>query len=171
MKTICSRCGGEINRSDYPENCLDDVIIRGICDKCADYVLWPHRPALMDFLDNLNAPVLVINSLGIVNSANKYARELLKKELPDIEGFQGGNVFECAFAKLPEGCGNTLHCDGCTIRNTVMDTFKSGKSYLKTPAGLCRGTPDKYQEIQFIISTEKVKDVVLLRIDKVDSNE
>lgn len=171
MKAICSLCSGVITISKSPENCSEGIITHGICDKCADKVLWPHRPLLMDFLDSLNAPVVVINSEGTVLSANKHARKLLTKELSEIEGFQGGNVFECAFAKLPEGCGKTLHCDGCTIRNTVMDTLRSGKSHLKIQAVLSRGTTDKYQEIQFLISTEKVKGVVLLRIDKVESNE
>ena len=95
----------------------------------------------------------------------------LQKELPHIEGFKGGDVFECAYAKLPEGCGETNHCDGCSIRKTVMDTFQTGKSHLKTPAYLFHGIPDNNDEIRFLISTEKVKDVVLLRIDEVGCNQ
>jgi transcriptional regulator with PAS, ATPase and Fis domain len=125
---------------------------------------------MVDFLDSLDAPVVVVDPAGNVISANKNARELLQKELSEIEGYPGGIVFECAFAKLPEGCGKTLHCDGCTIRNTVMDTFRSGKSHLRTPAGLTRGATEENREIQFLISTEKVKDVVLLRIDKIGSD-
>jgi hypothetical protein len=87
--------------------------------------------------------------------------------MKDFVGFRGGDVFECAYASLPGGCGETIHCEACTIRNTVMDTFKTGKSHLKTPAYLLQGIPDNYHEIQFEISTEKVKDVVLLRIDKI----
>ena len=79
-------------------------------------------------------------------------------------------MFECAYATLPGGCGNTIHCDGCTIRNTVMDTFQTGKSHLKKPAYRIHGIPDKNQEIHYLISTVKVKDVVLLRIDKIESN-
>lgn len=52
-----------------------------------------------------------------------------------------------------------------------MDTFQSGESHLKTPAYLNTGTPDDCKKVDFLISTEKVKEVVLLRIDKIDSNE
>jgi hypothetical protein len=71
------------------------------------------------------------------------------------------------YSALPEGCGKTVHCSGCAIRNTVMDTFQSGKSHLAVEAPLVYGTPDNRHEISFLISTEKVKDVVLLRIDTV----
>lgn len=99
--------------------------------------------------------------------ANSQALGILQKEMPEIVGRKGGDVFECAFAKFPQGCGNTVHCDACTIRNTVMDTMLSGNSHLRTPAYLIRGLPEDNQEIKFLISTEKVADVVLLRIDKV----
>jgi hypothetical protein len=165
MQFKCSKCGSVI--SDESETNSDRVIIKGICDECTSYLLWPNRPELSEFLDSLDAPVVVINSLGNVNTANQKARELLQKKLPDIQGFQGGNVFECAFAKLPEGCGKTIHCDGCTIRNSVMDTLHTGKSHLKIPAGLSHGTTDNYAQVQLLISTERINDVVMLRIDSI----
>lgn len=167
MKLVCSWCDGEIIRNDSPESSSDGVITHGICDNCADLALWPNRPKMEDFLDRLAVPVLVINSSGTVSSANKYARDLLQKELSEIEELPGGIVFECVFARLPEGCGKTLHCDGCTIRNAVMDTFQSGRSHVRTPAGLTRGTSEEKHEMQFLISTEMLRDIVLLRIDHV----
>lgn len=168
MKTVCAWCD-KVMRTESLDFHKDNIITHGICDDCAGLMLWPKRPEVMDFLDGLGAPVIVVDASGNACSANKQARTLLQKDLPDIEGLKGGVVFECAFAQLPEGCGNTIHCDGCTIRNTVMDTFMSGNSHLKTPAGLTRGTTDNHIELQFLISTEKVKDVVLLRIDKICS--
>ncbi len=47
-----------------------------------------------------------------------------------------------------------------------MDTFQTGKSHLNTPACLNRGDPDDCRKIDMLISTEKVMDVVLLRIDE-----
>jgi hypothetical protein len=169
MKKICSWC--KIYMGNVPSEFNSETdITHGICLKCFDEIFGPHKYNLLDFLDSLEAPVIVIDSTVRVMNANKQARVLLNKESKDIEGFRGGDVFECAFAKLPGGCGNTVHCDACTIRNTVMDTFQSGKSHLKTPAYLLQGIPDNYQEILFEISTEKVKDIVLLRIDNVVSN-
>jgi PAS domain-containing protein len=170
MRKMCSWC--KTGMGTVPsEFCSDADITYGICDECLNMHFGPRQVRFLDFIDSLNAAVVVIDETGSVNSANKKARELLNKELQYIEGFKGGDVFECAFAKLPGGCGETIHCDGCSIRNTVMDTFQTGKSHLKTPAFLFRGFPDNNNEIRFLISTEKVKDIVLLRIDEIGSNQ
>lgn len=164
MKTVCSWCN-KVIRAGSLKPCSDNIISHGICNECLLKILWPNNHALLDFFEDLEAPVVVINSLGNLSSANKSARELLQKELPDIEGFQCGNVFECVYSKLPEGCGKTIHCDSCTIRNTVMNTMQSSKSHLKIPAILHLGTIESVHEVQLLISTEKVEDVVLMRID------
>lgn len=145
----------------------EKLVSHGICKECTAAVFGSKKYSLMDFLDSLNAPVLTVDTEGKVGCANKQAREILQKEMPDIEGLTGGDVFACSYAHLPDGCGGSFHCDACTIRNTVMSTFQTGEGYLRIPAFLMRGTPDDTYEIQFLISTEKVADVVLLRIDKV----
>jgi hypothetical protein len=170
MRKMCSWCKTDLGT--VPSGLLSDTnITYGICEGCLDAYFGLRQIGILDFIDNLDAPVIVIDEAGNVNSANRKARVLLQKDLPHIEGFKGGDVFECAFAKLPEGCGETNHCDGCSIRNTVMDTFQTGKSHLETPAYLFQGIPDNNNEIRFLISTEKVKDVVLLRIDEVGCNQ
>jgi nitrogen fixation/metabolism regulation signal transduction histidine kinase len=164
MKKVCAWCKldmGIVSGID------DKYITHGICDDCSELMLWPHRSTVMSFLDTLNAPIIVVDSNGNACTANSQARKILRKDLKDIIGLRGGVIFNCAFSNLPEGCGFTVHCDGCTIRNTVMDTFMSGKSHLKVPAGLTRGTTEDRIEIQYMISTEKVEDTVLLRIDNV----
>jgi len=124
----------------------------------------------MDYLDSLGVPILVVDSEGSIDCANKYARDILQKAPSEINGRKGGDVFECAYAKLPKGCGNTIHCDACTIRNTVMDTHVTGNPHIYTKAYLTQGTPDENQEIKFLISTQKVANIVLLRIDKAGSH-
>ena len=166
MQRICAWCKKDLG-TIYSDHHSDSVISHGICDECKDSFFGSTKLSLMEYLDSLGAPVLVIDADGNAQTANKQAREIIQKELPDIEGFKGGDVFECAYAKLVGGCGKTVHCDTCTIRNTVMDTMLTGKSHLRSPAYLNQGTTDKHKEIKFLISTEKVADVVLLRIDKV----
>jgi len=169
MRKVCSWCKIELGTVPC-EPFSKSSITYGICDECLNTYFGPQQIGFLDFIDSLNAPVVVIDGTGSVSSANIKARVLLQKELPHIEGFKGGDVFECAFARLPGGCGETIHCDACTIRNAVMETFLTGKSHLKTPAYLLHGVFDDNHEIRFLISTEKVKDVVLLRIDEVDGS-
>jgi hypothetical protein len=99
--------------------------------------------------------------------ANEMALQFLDKDPDAVSGFKGGDVMECAYAKLPEGCGNTVHCAACTIRNNVMETFKTGKSLKRVPASLNRRSRGSVDKMEFLISTEKVDDIVLLRIDEV----
>ena len=170
MERICAWCNKKMGTIPS-ELETEKVITHGICIQCADKIYAEKGMELTSFLDRLEAPVVLVDDTGSVRTANKQARKLLQKDLTDIVGYQGGEVFRCANAGLPEGCGNTIHCSGCTIRNTVMDTLQSGKSHLNIPAYLNRGTPDNFKKIDFLISTEKAKGVVLLRIDKVSGNE
>ena len=166
MKRVCSWCGknlGELASDSHSK----ETITHGLCDECAHHIFAQTGMELVEYLDGLNEPVVVVDGEGTVKSANQQARTLLKKDLPDIEGYRGGEVFECKHSKQPEGCGNTIHCSGCVIRKTVMDTFETGKSYLKMPASLNHQTRDGEARVCYLISTEKVAGVVLLRIDSV----
>jgi hypothetical protein len=109
----------------------------------------------------------MVNSQGEVVLANDKALQLLQKDLATVSGFRGGDVMECAYARLPEGCGNTVHCTACAIRRTVMETFKTGICSQQVPAYLNRLSHRSVHKIKFLISTEKVDDIVLLRIDEV----
>lgn len=169
MKRVCAWCKTEME-STLLEGHSDDIITHGICTTCKEKILGPKKVELTTLLDSLNVPIVVVNAMANAETANKAARKILQKELPEITGFTGGAVFECAYSTLPEGCGKTIHCSGCAIRNTVMDTFQSGNSHLEIPAQLTKGTSDKNQEVILLISTEKVSDVVLLRIDKVGNS-
>ncbi|NTV48475.1 MAG: hypothetical protein HGB32_09970 [Geobacteraceae bacterium] len=155
--------------STHLEGQSGNSITHGICARCKDKILGPEKIELMTFLDSLNMPIVLVDAMGMAETANKAARKILKKELPEIVGFAGGVIFECAYSILPEGCGKTIHCSGCTIRNTVMDTFQSGNSHLEIKALLNQGTSDKNEEVFYLISTEKAGDVVLLKIDTADN--
>ena len=165
MKRVCAWCRrnmGAVHSGIQPES----AITHGICEDCANNLFGDMGMKLTAFLDSLAAPVLLVDSTGSVKTANQQAQALLRKDLPDIEGHQPGDVFECVHAETPEGCGHTIHCGGCAIRRTVMDTFRSGKSHVNVPAFVNRGTSGDGWKVDLLISTEKVKDVVLLRIDE-----
>ena len=164
MKSVCAWCGNDlIGDSLGPKHEAD--ISHGICSKCAKKLVSAKIFEFREYLDKLPAPILVVDGDGVVKTANKAAVKLLKKDISKIEDSRGGDVFECAYAKLPEGCGRTVHCSGCTIRRSVMDTISTGKPIVKSPAYLTREITGGKEELEFLISTEKSGNVVLLRID------
>jgi nitrogen-specific signal transduction histidine kinase len=126
---------------------------------------------LEKFLNSLKLPIVVVNETGTIVTGNDHAQKLLRKGPAEIEGYRGGEVFECAYARLPEGCGNTMHCSGCTIRRTVMETHGTGRSFLRVPATLNTGALQEPEKIKLLISTEKIAELVLLRIDEMEAQK
>lgn len=167
MKRICAWCKKDLGLTSTFNGTKDDPITHGICGDCARGTLSTGAKSLRAFLDQFSKPVFLMTPEGRIVTANSKGLSLLRKKPEEIDGELGGDVFECNYAHLPGGCGNTIHCRTCTIRNTVMDTLKSGMSNIRIPA-----YPDLHHmtgeiRIRFLITTEKIGESVLLRIDDV----
>ena len=80
-------------------------ITHGICDACMEKCFPDDGEAMREFLDRIDAPVLMMQSEPMVRLANKRARDILGKDLPDIEGHTNGDVIDCVHAGEPGGCG------------------------------------------------------------------
>ena len=162
MKTFCAWC----NREMYTEHTIKGpAITHGICNDCMDNVRFQYGAPVQEYIDSLSQPVCIVDDTGTVITANRSAQTMLQKKLDSIRGNKGGEVFECAYARLPEGCGNTIHCSGCAIRRTVMDSHATGEPHYRVPATLKPDSLDRNKDIALFISTEKVGEVVYLRID------
>ena len=166
MRKICAWCYGEIGFTVSPGE-IHPSVSYGICLECANLFLADQGVHLSAFLDALNVPVLLVDNDVRVIGANTLALSLVQKDLPEIENHHGGDVFECIYAATPEGCGKTVHCSGCAIRIAVRDTFHSGCSHREIPAYLKCERSGQPERIGLLISTEKVNDAVLLKIDSV----
>jgi hypothetical protein len=166
MEKKCVQCGREVGGND-PDTSAMLSMTHGLCEPCASKSLSESRESIGQFLDRLGVPVLLIESGPSVFTGNRYAREILGKALPDIENHRGGEVIECVNSKTPEGCGFNVHCKSCTIRNTVLDTFATGKSHTSVSAYPDIDTPSGVKTMRYQISTVKVGDFVMLRIDDI----
>jgi len=122
---------------------------------------------MAEFLDALSAPTLLVNQDRQVICANQQAQRLLGKELHEITGRLGGEVFACEHAELPGGCGQTVHCRTCAIRNAVMHTAATGEPCKRVPAYRDLGQLSDEKTVRFYVSTEKDGEVVLVRIEEV----
>ncbi|TAL16164.1 hypothetical protein EPN96_09940 [bacterium] len=158
MKQVCAWCCKTIEEGDSGAE-----ITHGICQECFGYFSRDECETLQGFLDRLEAPVLLVDGNVSILGANRSALKFLKKEPPEIKGSLAGDVIECAYARHPEGCGKTLHCSGCVIRNTVTATNGDGRG---------RWRVEGYQELQgaaeaasIYVSTEKIGDVIFLKVE------
>ncbi len=137
------------------------------CETCREELLQPRTAqSLADYLDRLKVPVLVMADDVRVVGGNAAARALLGKDAADICGHLPGEVIECAYARLPGGCGNTEHCKACTIRQLVTNTHLTGESHHHVPAYQDIRLPGGVREMRYLVSTEKVGPFVLLRMDE-----
>ena len=119
------------------------------------------------FIDSYDEPLVVVDAMGQVVTANQGVQRFLGKSLHDIEGLLGGDVFDCEYASLPGGCGKTEHCPSCTIRSAVMECHRTGRSATSISAVLNHSGAAGTQLLRLQLTTELVGRIVLLRIDKV----
>jgi hypothetical protein len=167
MRVICSWCHKELEPAPTHTGDTGSETSHGICPSCKDYFLSGKRPTLNEFLNQIPVPVLVVNPQGEIEFANRPALTLLEKDIDQVKGFKGGDAMECVYSRLPKGCGKTVHCKACTIRKNVTKTFESGQNLQRVPAYLNRRAGNDMIRINFLISTKKENDIVLLRIDQV----
>jgi len=149
----------------------EDLITHGICNRCLAEVSTDPDRKMQSFLNGIPAPILLVDTDGTVVSANKFACQQLGKNLSQVRRRRGGEVLECAWSRLPGGCGRTDHCDGCVIRKSVMKTLKTGLSILRKKAYIIVQTPEGKRRRWVWISTQKMNDVVILRLDDMSEPE
>ena len=101
-----------------------------MCEDCYDHMMRQLDGVSFDeYLEGFDFPVVLVDEEGRLAAANHKALDALNKPLERVKGFLGGEAFECAYARLEEGCGNTLHCPACTIRMLVNKTREEESSY------------------------------------------
>ncbi len=135
MVTVCAYCNTILRPASEP----DEPVNHGICETCHTRFLSLLGVNIARYLDLLDAPVVLVDEEARILSANHLARGLF--EIPagtDSNPRLCGNVFACENAGLPGGCGQTVQCSGCAIRNTVMETHRTGAPVDRRPAVLTR---------------------------------
>ena len=172
MKRVCAWCQKDLDSyhiGKISETCAP--ITHGICGDCIRANLSFKAKPLYSFLEQFPKPVFLITEEVRIVAGNSAGLELLGKTHAEVKGILGGDAFDCKYAGQPGGCGNTLHCKSCTIRNAVTETMQSGKNYVSIPAypDLHHMTGEK--RLCFLITTEKINESVLLRIDSVTEED
>jgi hypothetical protein len=165
MTRVCAWCRtemGTVEGSKQP----DDVTSHGICKRCVDNLIFQQGAPLQAYLDSIPVPVMAVDRNVVVGSVNAKGCEVLGKEAKEIVQHLGGDVFECAHARLPEGCGRTMHCSGCVIRRSVTYTYETGNALTMVPATLSLSRKNSLSPVQLTITTVKAGSMVILRVDR-----
>jgi hypothetical protein len=163
MNKICKQCkaGLESNpKTDY-------IVTDGICSQCIENIFNDQENLLTAFINNIDAPILLMQpDPRQVRTANKKACELFDKDLSQIEGHRGGQVFDCEHAFTEAGCGKDENCEDCKIKNSVVETFSNGKSFNGVSTVLDIKINNSFMPFTLQVSTEKIGNLALIKIDE-----
>lgn len=160
MRVICAYCKKDLG---FKEPMESNLISHGMCPGCYSYFQNQlNGLKLGEYLDRFETPVLVVDDNVRVIAANQEMAKLLNKPERDVCGLLGGDVLECQNARLPGGCGRSIHCKTCTIRIMVGKTIESGEAQPAKPAFMDQNN----QKVSFWISTEflKILDRALVKV-------
>ncbi len=136
MQLVCSYCRKDLGKKPP----FDDAsLTHGMCKGCGEYfsAQWGGI-SYGEYLGRFEFPVVMVEGEGRVVAINRPACDFLGRRPGDVVGLLGGEALECAHARLPEGCGKTVHCSTCAIRNSVTRTHQTGEPLRRVPARLRR---------------------------------
>lgn len=162
---VCRSCG---KTAPLKEQEAEFVISKEICASCRSKIAKADTARdNKKVLDSIDAPVLLMQpDPRQVSAANNKAAELFSKELPGMEGHRGGEVFDCVHAFTEAGCGKDVHCEDCGIKKAVVETFSAGGNSRGVSAELRIRKGDRVAGYVLEVTTEKVGELALLRIDR-----
>ena len=164
MKIICSYCRADMGEKEP----LDDLgATHGICSECFEYFSrqW-NGYHLSEYLDTFTEPMIIFSpNARVVAYNSSYARNFLKEDGKTV-GLLGGEFLECAHSRLPEGCGRTVCCRDCAIRNAILTTLRTGQPQEKVPAFLNTFEKGKPLVKNLTLSTERHGPVVRMMIEE-----
>ena len=145
----------------------DGNISHGMCEPCYEYFSAQWSGMNWDeYLNRFHQPVVLLNGDGRVVAFNEESRKILNNgDRGMVSGLPGGEVRECVYARLPEGCGKTLHSVACTIRIVTESTLSTGEIFENVPACLSRETGG----VQFLISTNKLGSLTQIIVKNSDA--
>lgn len=103
--------------------------------KQAEMALHERQAELSAIYDNVPLLMLLVDEERRVEKANHTAASLVQRAAEEMLGLYGGEALRCVHSTdHPLGCGFGQVCKSCTIRNTVLDTFKTGNNHYQVEA-------------------------------------
>lgn len=166
QKIECRWCKRKFEVS--PEKNADFIVTEGTCSTCDDMIFKSkNKDTVKNYVDTINAPILVLQAEPRqVFTANTKACELFNKQLDHIEGYRGGQVFDCVQSFTEAGCGKDINCENCRIKDAIVETLTTSNSFenIHSPLDIKKVNIIKSYSLQ--ISTEKAGDLALVRIDE-----
>jgi len=141
----------------------------GMCPACIEHFVRQWKGLDLDeYLNNFEKPVFVVDSDRRLIACNRPAEKSMGWDMEAVRGLRTGEFMECGHARLPEGCGQTIHCRDCQLRISIKETMETGEARINVPAyqaSFSKGLP---QTRLLTISTMKVGQAVAVTIENME---
>jgi len=122
--------------------------------KHAEEELRESREELEAIYENAPLLMLLLDSERRVRKGNKHATDFIGASEESMMMQRGGEVLGCIHRlDHPNGCGFGPGCEECTIRNTVLETFRTGQSFNQEETSLPLIREQEETEFTFLVST------------------
>lgn len=169
MKRVCAWCNSKMGTVRVKATDAPCMVTHSICSDCSDNLDFQLGVTLHRYLDSLKIPIVALNEKGRIIGINHEASKIYAGGKGEKIADWPHKVFECAHARLPQGCSNRVHCSGCAIRLVVTDCYRTGTSLRDTPAHITHCDSDAPEQAELLISADKIDKIVFLRIVSADN--
>lgn len=164
MKRVCAWCNRQMETMQTDDGEVEGLVTHSICNDCADNLDFQMGVSLARYLDSLKIPIIAFDERGRIIAVNEEALKFHKNKNVDISANWTDKIYECAHARLPEGCEKAVHCSGCAIRFVTADAYNTGLSQSDVPAHFNACSAELTEEIDILVSADKIENTIFLRI-------
>ncbi len=146
-------------------NSFQDITDR----KLAEIKIQQSEAELAAIYNYTPIAILLVDNERRIRKINKFALKFTDRKEEEVFGIHGGEALRCLYSiKDPRGCGFSEDCQDCTIRNTVLDTFKTKIPHINIEATLYLLPGGDIDNVHLLISTVPLKfdgeDLVLISL-------
>ncbi|MBS3742391.1 MAG: PAS domain S-box protein, partial [Candidatus Cloacimonetes bacterium] len=109
---------------------------------------------LSTIYENVPLIMMLVDKERRVKKINGSGEKFTGRSAIELLGMKGGEALRCLHhLDDPRGCGFGEFCEECKVRNTVLDTFKTGEPHIKVEATLPFKIDGEKKNLTFLVST------------------
>lgn len=157
----CVQC----NSTTFITSRKGDIGDSKVCEHCQ--TSDPYNPGgLEEIINKYSFPVLAVDKKGQVMAANNTILNFLETTRDEIYDVLTGNIIHCKNSDISKRCDETAYCDGCTIRNSIFNTFTTKKPIIDVRTYKAVQKLDGSTEmVSMSITTEYIGNIVFVRFN------
>ncbi len=116
--------------------------------------LEQNKRELEAIYDSAPLVMILLDEDRRIRKANRAAVQGTAIPADDIIGLRGGEALKCVHSvDDPRGCGFGVACDSCIVRNTVLDTLRTGAQHHRVESPLLIDRGDGPVQAHLLAST------------------